>query len=800
MNRRKFIEGGTAGLAALAGMIGADSSTLAIAQNSGVHERPDLVLERRKRYLETLQKILPRTTVNELTGRMNGGDKNWEAWVARTGELPPDFESMQSNNFLPDPLVRLEGTGSTPITTIEQWAQQRQWIRLQFEFWVYGKMPPPPDNLRAMVTKTHREGGVTVKEVRLEFGPDQRGILHLHLFIPDGKGPFPVFLTNQPQTASWIYPAIRRGYLACIYDATDPIFGATDDSDKYIDVYPDYDYACIARWAWAAMRAVDYLCTLREVDPNRIGITGHSRNGKQALLAAAFDERIGAVVDSSGTTGASLPWRYDTLDFWGTGSIEGITGGPGNTHWFHPRLRYFAGREDKLPVDQNSLLALVAPRGLMMYAAYTEHEGNQFGYEQAYRSVSNVYRFLGQEENVQLHLRFGEHDFVPNRVENYVNFFDSVFGRCHYPKSQTWINGYTFEGWLDATGERVDPLQYPPRSLKDFIPSDSASWSQRKEDVRKEILWALGEEPAGLPFAGVSTLPAPEHIYWINPPGDSPSALLFGRPLKRPNTGSAIIPYGDGLRADLYYPLGPDGKPKPGPLPAVIWLHAYAYATGYSRWVNEAFDSLTKKGNAVLAFDQLGFGTRGPDVRDFYHQYPKWSLLGKMVADTRGAIDALSALDYIDHSRISMIGYSLGGKVGLVTAALDERVKAVASVCGLDPLQHTAPGDGTEGVRHYSHLHGLLPKLGFFAGEESRLPFDYDRVLALVAPRPALIVAPTLDRYCPVEAVRDEVEQARKVYELLGRNEALHIETPLDFNRFMVDRQEQVINWIGQQG
>jgi pimeloyl-ACP methyl ester carboxylesterase len=147
-----------------------------------------------------------------------------------------------------------------------------------------------------------------------------------------------------------------------------------------------------------------------------------------------------------------------------------------------------------------------------------------------------------------------------------------------------------------------------------------------------------------------------------------------------------------------------------------------------------------------------------------------------------------------------MIGYSLGGKVGLVTAALDERVKAVASVCGFDPLQHTAPGDGTEGVRHYSHLHGLLPKLGFFAREESRLPFDYDRVLALVAPRPALIVAPTLDRYAPVEAVWDEVEKARKVYELLGRNEALHIETPLDFNRFMVDRQEQVINWIAQQG
>jgi dienelactone hydrolase len=800
MNRRKFIQCGTASLATLAGVSMADGAKPTNGQATGVLNGSDMVLERRKNYLKTLREILPRTSTSEISGRMNGGDKDWEAWVTRTGELPPDFESMPSNNLLPDPLVRLEGTESMPIATVEQWAQQRQWIRSQLELWVYGKMPPPPDNLRAEVTESHREGGVTVREVRLEFGPDHRGILHLHLFIPDGKAPFPVFLTNQPQTAGWIHPAIRRGYIACIYDATDPIFGATDDSDKYIDVYPDYDFACIARWAWAAMRAVDYLYTLPEVDRKRIGITGHSRNGKQAVLAAAFDERIGAVVGSSGTTGECLPWRYDSLDFWGTGSIESITGGPGNTHWFHPRLRYFSGREDKLPVDQNSLMALVAPRGLMMHSAYSEHEGNCFGYEQAYRSVLSVYKFLGQEQNVQLNLRSGEHDFVPNHVENFVNFFDSVFGRHHYPKSETWINGYTFEGWLDITGERVDPLQYPRRSLKDFVPSDAASWTHRKENLRKEILWALGEEPPGLPFACVRSLPASELQYWIHPPGDSPIAELLGRPLKRPHTGSTIVPYGDGLRADLYYPLGSDGEQKPGPLPVVIWLHAYAYATGYSRWVNEAFDSLTGKGFAVLAFDQLGFGTRGPDVRDFYHQYPRWSLMGKMVSDTRGVIDAMSALDCIDHSRIYMIGYALGGKVGLVTAALDERVKAVATVCGFDPLQHSSPGDGTEGVRHYSHLHGLLPRLGFFAGEEARLPFDYDRVLALVAPRPALIVAPTLDRYAPVKAVRSEVEQARKVYELLGQSEALRMDSPTDFNRFMVDRQEQVIQWITQQG
>jgi hypothetical protein len=47
-----------------------------------------------------------------------------------------------------------------------------------------------------------------------------------------------------------------------------------------------------------------------EVDKNKSGITGNSRNGKQALLAAAFDERISAVVPSSGNTGECLPWCY----------------------------------------------------------------------------------------------------------------------------------------------------------------------------------------------------------------------------------------------------------------------------------------------------------------------------------------------------------------------------------------------------------------------------------------------------------------------------------------------------------
>ncbi len=755
-------------------------------------------LERRKQLLETLQKILPPTTSYELTGRISAFDKSWEDSIRRTGELPPDFDSMPSIAGLPDPLLLREGMRTTPITTMEQWERQRQWIRSEFERWVYGRMPPAPDNLRAVVTGTHREGGVTVRDVRLEFGPDHRATLRLQLFIPDGAGPFPVFLTDQPPNHGWIYTPIRRGYIACFYYATDAHYGYPDDSDKFIEVYPEFDFACIARWAWAGMRAVDYLYTLPEVDKRKIGITGHSRNGKQALLATAFDQRIGAVVASSGTTGECLPWRY-TPDIFAVGSIEGITGGPHNTHWFHPRLRFFAGREQKLPVDQNMLLALVAPRGLMMYAGYAEHEGNPFGYEQAYRSALGVFRFLGREENIWLHLRAGEHSTTVGDIENFVNFFDTVFGRKTYPRLETWANGYTFEHWLKASGETIDPLQYPKREVGDFVTGSAASWDQRKQALRKSILWSLGEEPAGLPLTPSRQILASPNNLWQIAPNDNLLALLFGRPLKRPNMGSASLPFGDGLRADLYYPAaGADGRPKPGKWPLVVWLHAYSYATGYSRYAGPPFESLTKRGFAVLAFDQLGFGTRVLDARYFYDQYPKWSLLGKMVADTRAAIDAVSALDVIDPSRIYVVGYGLGAKVGLLAAALDSRVRAIAAAGGIDPLRLDTPGKGTEGIRHDSHLHGLSPRLGFFIGEESRLPFDYDQALALIAPRPMLLIAPTLDRYAPVEDVRAEVEPCRKIYRLLGQESALQLETPLDFNRFPRQRQEQVFDWLAR--
>ncbi len=740
--------------------------------------------ERRRQSLEeTLQMLQPSRP--PATGRMNAFDRTWEEWLRRTGELPPDFDALPSIPELPDPLVLRENGRELPVTTPTLWARQRAALRDQVEHWLFGVMPPAPGNLRATVTATHREGRATVREVRLQFGPDSRATLRIELVIPDGNGPFPVFLTNHARNHPWIYTAVRRGYIAAIYHATDPRYGNGDDSDAWIEIYPDYDWSCLARWAWAASRTVDYLTTLPEVNAAQIGIAGHSRNGKQALLAAAFDERIGAVVPSSGNSGELDPWRFTTEPFVNE-SIELLAGV--QPHWFNPRLRFFAGREDKLPVDQNALMALVAPRGLMMYSGYAESAGNPFGYEQAYRSVLPVYRFLGHEQNLWLSLRSGEHETTAGDVENFIDFFDAVFQRRPHPKVETWIHGYTFDEWRRLSGEAIAPQSFPARQFK--ASDDAATRRQRIE-------WALGDEPPGVKRLPITKLPT-------SGTGDGWLAGLFKRPgadaaararVAKEGMGWSEIPFGDDLKADLFYPAD---KPA-GKWPVIVWLHPYAYQNGWSAaspWESTGADyrleqrpsipAMVKRGFAVLAFDQIGFGARVGNARDFYRRYPHWSLMGKMVADTRAAIDALAALDVVDASRISLMGYSLGGKVGLLTAALDPRVHALAAVCAFDPLRLDTADRGVEGIRHYSHLHGLLPRLGFFVGQESRLPFDFDEPLALAASRPVLILAPAYDRYARVADVRAEA----------GAIPGVTLETPMDVNRFGRKFQARVLDWL----
>ena len=167
--------------------------------------------------------------------------------------------------------------------------------------------------------------------------------------------------------------------------------------------------------------------------------------------------------------------------------------------------------------------------------------------------------------------------------------------------------------------------------------------------------------------------------------------------------------------------------------------------------------ALVNAGYAVLAFDQAGFGSRMGEFAPFYKRHPHWSLMGRMVEDTTRAVDALAADAAIDPARISVFGYTIGGTVGLYAAALDPRIKSVVSISGFTPMRTDTADRGTGGLARYSEERALLPRLGFFIGNESRLPYDFDELIAAIAPRPVLVVEPTMDRATTPADVRQAV-------------------------------------------
>jgi len=643
---------------------------------------------RQKANLEKILSLLPPDrTVN---GRVSFLDETFQDWIKRTGELPPDFDRMPSIPFLPDPLVLDEGGKNIPIKTMAQWKEKREWMRKQLEYYITGTYPPKPENLQAKILSEKKDGKTIVRMIGLTFGPENQAKLTVELMIPPGKGPFPVFLT-QWNHREWAQVAVRRGYVGCIYAGAD----GKDDTEKYSEIWAGkYDFTRLMRRSFGAYRAIDYLYTLPYIDKDKIGITGHSRNGKLSLMAAAFDERIAACIPSSGGTGAEVPWRYCSQNY----DIEDIALlACAQPAWLHPRLRFFIGRENKLPVDQNLFMALIAPRGLMLSTAITEGASNPWGIEQAYHSAQKVYKFLGAEDNLAIRSRYGEHSVCARDMEDYIDFFDYVFKRSdHKPENRLFYN-YSFDKWRELSGEKINPQNYPVRNLDD-LENDSqntkitsvTSWDKKKADIKLNLQWALGDEPPGV------INPGPRRF--SKGGGDENN---FGSFLVRPGATKTmgrmpISPYsgfGDQLFGYLYYPSDENGDLKSKNLPVVIYLHEYDYSKGFNSYhqVEFLFQSMVDKGYAVFSYDMLGFGNRIEEGTRFYNRYPHWSKMGKMVVDVRGAVEALANLDFIDSTKIFVAGYSLGATVGLYAAALDERIAGVVSVAGFSPKRLNTP-------------------------------------------------------------------------------------------------------------
>ena len=321
----------------------------------------------------------------------------------------PTADQLPSVKELPDPFRLNDGRR---VRTGEDWPRRRAELTAAILYYAYGRLPGPPGNVVGKETASTVDGacGAIHKKIALTMGPGDAIRLNLEAVIPAGKGPFPVIITGDlcwhRITADLLRRVVSRGYILVQFDRTEIVPDCDDGrAAAAYRLYPDCDWGALAAWAWGYHRVVDYLVGTDFADRARIGITGHSRGGKAALLAGALDERIGLVAPNNSGCGGAGCYRHQAAGSEDLGAIT--TNFP---YWWGPRLKEFVGRVDRLPFDQDSLKALVAPRALLTTEALGDLWANPEGTQVTHLAARRVFEFLGAADKIGIYFRPGSHE------------------------------------------------------------------------------------------------------------------------------------------------------------------------------------------------------------------------------------------------------------------------------------------------------------------------------------------------------------------------------------------------------
>ena len=403
-----------------------------------------------------------------------------------TGSEYPSPAELPSHPALPDPLVMFDGTR---VSTADEWREKRRpELKVLFEQYVYGRYPQgrdfkPAAAVQAQVLFEDPQafgGAGTLREVELTLGPPEWPKIHLLIATPNGRTPAACFVgmnfggnhllvaderVHVPE--SWMpdrYTGVvdnratdaGRGVEAYTWPLAEIVArGYAAATFHCGDVQPDRPYvregmratlpegaddaaetATIMWWAWGIHRAIDYLVTDAAIDPQRIATVGHSRLGKTALLAGAFDDRVALTVANQAGCGGSGPSRHDDPK---AETVKIIT--DKFPHWFAGNFTQFGDDPSKLPVDQNCLVALCAPRAVLFTAAADDRWANPTGQFEVLQAANPAYELLGVaglkadampaadapllgEGRLGYWFRAGEHSMTPADWKVYMDFAD----------------------------------------------------------------------------------------------------------------------------------------------------------------------------------------------------------------------------------------------------------------------------------------------------------------------------------------------------------------------------------------
>ena len=351
-----------------------------------------------------------------------------------------NYDESKANLYpnLPDPLVFKDGQR---VTSAHGWALRRKEIKEDFDREILGRPPEglPKVTWEVLSTTPETYAGIAVVTKRLQGHVDNSSYLQLTVNLEmtlttpaHAAGPVPVLMelafARDFQNAlarpvptpiagaagsygiDW-QPVLARGWGFAVLSPTSyqeddgsgltaGIIGLMNKGQpRKLD-----DWGALRAWAWGASRALDYFETDPAVDARQVGLAGHSRFGKTALVTLAYDPRFAiAYVSSSGEGGAKL-YRHIFGE-----QISNLTS-PSLYHWMDGNFLKYGGplTPADLPVDNHELIALCAPRPVFIGGGASSGDGyvhpggdawaDPRGMFLAEVAAGPVYRLLGKKD------------------------------------------------------------------------------------------------------------------------------------------------------------------------------------------------------------------------------------------------------------------------------------------------------------------------------------------------------------------------------------------------------------------
>lgn len=351
--------------------------------------------------------------------------------------IPVNYDEARVGTYtLPDLLLLANGK---PVRDAKTWNEKRrpEIVRL-FEENQYGRSPGRPSAMSFDVFDKGTpafDGKGTRRQVTIYFSADKAGPkMDLLVYVPaNAAGPVPLLLNlgfsansstvNDPgvkvgevwgrdkkkipagQGMNFGKVNVTRlldagfGFATVYYGDIDPDFlGGVPFGVRALYLKPGQtapapdEWGSIAAWAWGLSRAMDYLETDKSVDAKRVAIMGVSRLGKTVMWAGAHDPRIALVIAScSGEGGAALSRRN-----YGE-TIAHLTEPSRYPYQFAANYAKFANKVDEFPVDAHMLVALIAPRPVLLQTGDKDFWSDPKGEFLAAVAAGPVYRLLGKQ-------------------------------------------------------------------------------------------------------------------------------------------------------------------------------------------------------------------------------------------------------------------------------------------------------------------------------------------------------------------------------------------------------------------